>query len=89
MTKSIINTDQFVEGFGGFECLQRSKAVNYTTGNRIVAGSVFIYLKQMKTWTSAFGFHYWNEDREGNVWDSVSMWENYITPRLNQLTIVK
>lgn len=77
MKKKVINTDRFVTGFNGTDCVLRSKMVNHITGNRIVGGSVFLYKKEFKTWMSAFGFHFWNEDREGNIWDSESMWMNF------------
>jgi hypothetical protein len=77
MKKLIINTDQFLVGYNEFECVERSKRVNEITGNRIVAGSVFLYSKVMKSWVSSYGFHFWNEDKEGNVWDSQSVWINF------------
>ena len=89
MKKSVINTDTFVVGFNGNECVDRSKIVNEITGNRIVAGSVFIYDKQMKTWLGAFGFHFWNEDKEGNVWDSEGMWRNHPYAKLSSTTYSK
>ena len=74
---NLINTDTFVQGYAVNECVDRSKKVNEITGNRIVAGSVFIYQKEMNSWVAAFGFHFWTEDKNGNVWDSELMWKQH------------
>lgn len=73
----IKNTDNIIQGFSNTECVDRSKFVNELTGNRIVAGSVFVWVKPMNSWIPAFGFHFWNEDKDGNVMDSEMMWKTH------------
>ncbi len=89
MENKIKNTDGFAMGFDVDACVDRSKCVNMIMGHRIVAGSVFMWNKQQNTWLAAFGFHFWNEDKDGNVWDSELMWKNHPFANLKGTTYRK
>jgi hypothetical protein len=89
MENKIKNTDGFVKGYTFDECVDRCKDVNMITGNRIVGGSVFVWVKALGSWTSAFGFHFWNEDKEGNVWDSENAWETHPQVKLKDFNYRK